>query len=85
MVAATGGLADTVITANPMALATGAATGITFHPTDALAFGQALRRLCQIYADQPLWQSVQKQAMKQPVGWETSSTAYAQLYESLIP
>jgi starch synthase len=84
VVAATGGLADTVITANPMALATGAATGITFHPTDALAFGQALRRLCQIYADQPLWQSVQKQAMKQPVGWETSSTAYAHLYESLI-
>ncbi len=84
VVAAVGGLADTVVTASPMALALGVATGIAFHPTDALAFGQALRRLVQIYADPQQWAAVQRQAMRQPVGWETSSAAYASLYEDLL-
>jgi starch synthase len=66
-----------------MALAAGAATGLTFHPTDALAFSQALRRLCQLHADPTLWTRMQKTAMKQPVGWEASSAAYAALYEGL--
>jgi starch synthase len=83
VVAATGGLADTVVTANPMALAAGAATGLTFHPTDALALSQALRRLCQLHADRALWTRMRKTAMKQPVGWEASSAAYAALYEGL--
>lgn len=83
VVAATGGLADTVITASPMAVATGSATGIAFHPTDALAFGQALRRLTQLYAQPAAWAGLQRAAMRQPVGWQTSSAAYAALYAEL--
>ena len=83
VVAETGGLADTVINANPAALAAGVATGITFHPTDALAFGNALRRLTQLYAHRAGWAAMVRQAMKQPVGWQQSSAAYAALYESL--
>ncbi len=85
VVAATGGLADTVIDANPMALAAGTATGIAFHPTDALAFAQALRRLTALHADPRLWAAIQRAAMKSPVGWQASSAAYAALYESLLP
>lgn len=84
VVAATGGLADTVITANAAALAAGAATGITFHPTDALALSQALRRLAGFYADQAGWAALQRQAMRQPVDWATSSAAYATLYRTLL-
>jgi starch synthase len=84
LVAATGGLADTVIDANAAALAAGVATGITFHPTDALAFGQALRRLTGLYADAATWARVQKNAMRHPVGWESSAMAYAALYEGLL-
>ncbi len=83
VVAATGGLADTVISASPMALAAGAATGIAFHPTDALAFGQALRRLCALFAEPAVWAGMQRAAMRQPVGWEASSAAYAALYAEL--
>ena len=85
VVAATGGLADTVITANPMALAAGTATGLTFHPTDALGLAQALRKLCQLHADPKAWAAMQRQAMKQPVGWGASSAAYAALYTELMP
>jgi starch synthase len=84
VVAATGGLADTVVTANPMALARGAATGITFHPTDALALGQALRRLVALHGDRKTWAAMRKAAMAAPVGWEASSAAYAALYEGLV-
>ena len=83
VVAAVGGLADTVITANPAGLAAGVATGLTFHPTDAAAFAQALRQLLTLHADQKLWAKLQRNAMAHPVGWESSAVAYADLYESL--
>lgn len=84
VVAATGGLADTVIGATPASLAAGVATGFVFHPTDALAFGQALRQLAALYADRRAWARARKAAMAQPVGWETSAAAYAGLYAGLV-
>lgn len=83
VVAAVGGLGDTVIDASPAALAAGAATGISFHPTDALAFAPALRRLTALYAQPKLWAQIQRNAMRQPVGWQQSAKAYAALYESI--
>ncbi len=84
VVAAVGGLADTVIHANPAALAADVATGLTFQPTDAPAFAEALRRLLALHRDPALWARVQKHAMAQPVGWQTSAAAYAKLYESVL-
>ena len=83
VVAAVGGLADTVIHANPAALSAGVATGITFHPTDATAFAQALRQLLALHADRKAWGRVQKNAMKQDVSWGASAAEYASLYEGL--
>ena len=85
VVAATGGLADTVIDANPAALNAGVATGLTFHPTDTPALAHALRRLSDLYADAPAWAALQRRAMTADVGWDASSRAYAALYESLLP
>lgn len=83
VVSAVGGLADTVIHASPAALIAGVATGIVFHPVDAVAFGQALRGLLHLYAHKSQWAQVQKNAMRQPVGWEASAAAYAELYAGL--
>ena len=83
VVAATGGLADTVIGATPAALAAGVATGVVFHPTDALEFGLALRQLGALHADAKAWGRAQKAAMAHPVGWEVSAAAYAALYAGL--
>jgi starch synthase len=83
VVSATGGLADTVIGATPATLAAGVATGIVFAPTDALGLSLALRRLVELYADRTTWGRMQRNAMKHPVGWETSAAAYATLYEGL--
>lgn len=81
VVSAVGGLADTVIHASPAALAAKVATGIVFHPVDGVALGQALRGLLALYADRSTWAQVQKNAMRQAVGWEASAAAYAALYE----
>ena len=84
VVSAVGGLADTVINASPAALAVGAATGVVFHPVDGLALQQALARLVALYRDAGVWTSVQKAAMRQPVGWAASAAAYARLYAGLL-
>ncbi|PYF13052.1 starch synthase [Rhodobacter viridis] len=84
LVAAVGGLADTVIGATPATLAAQAATGFVFHPVDALALRQATRRLCELYADRKTWTAMMKRAMKSELGWESSAARYAALYERLL-
>ncbi len=84
VVAAVGGLADTVIGATPATLAAGVATGISFHPTDGIALAQAMRRLLELHGKPDLWAAVQRNAMRHPVGWETSAAAYAALYGRLV-
>jgi starch synthase len=83
VVSLVGGLADTVIGVSPATLAAGAATGVTFHPVDAMAFGRALSQLLELYAQPKLWAKIQARAMVHPVGWEASAAAYAALYEGL--
>jgi len=85
LVALTGGLADTVIPASPAALSMGVATGLHVFPLTAEALAQGVQRLCDLYADAPVWAKMQKRAMAQPVGWEVSAAAYADLYRSLLP
>jgi starch synthase len=85
LVALTGGLADTVINASPAALAAGVATGLQFHPVTADSLRGALARLCDLYADADAWAGLQRNAMRQPVGWASSAKAYARLYRDLAP
>jgi len=84
VVASTGGLADTVVSASPAAIASQVATGIQFNPITALALSQALLRLCDLYDQPKLWSKLQRNAMKQSVGWEDSALAYARLYKELL-
>ncbi len=85
VVALTGGLADTVIPANPASLAAGVATGLQFTPVNAAALELALIELCALYRRPGDWTQMQTNAMAQQVGWSTSAAAYAALYGSLIP
>ena len=84
IVARTGGLADTVIDANPMALQAGTATGWQFHPVDADTLAQVLGDVRDAWDRPVVWQMMQRNAMRQPVGWDSSAARYAQLYESVL-
>ena len=83
VVAATGGLADSVIDHNIMAQTAGVSTGFQFHPIDEMGLSQCLRRVIAQFSDKSGWTRLQKRGMKQALGWEASSAAYAALYEKL--
>ncbi|MEM1266647.1 MAG: glycogen synthase GlgA [Pseudomonadota bacterium] len=83
VVARTGGLADTVIHANALALRAGVATGLHVAPVTTEALARALSRLCDLYADRATWRQLQTNAMAQPVGWDASAAQYARLYTDL--
>ncbi|WP_028716547.1 glycogen synthase GlgA [Paracoccus sp. J39] len=83
LVALTGGLADTVINASAAGLAAGVATGVQFHPVDARALSRALSRLCALWRQPAVWQRMMCNAMAQPVGWDASARAYADLFGAM--
>ncbi|MFM7253321.1 MAG: glycogen synthase GlgA [Ilumatobacteraceae bacterium] len=84
VVSRVGGLADTVIDANPAALSAKAATGFQFHPVDVDALAHALGRACDLFADRAAWRAVQQQAMASDVGWSTAAAQYRDLYERIV-
>ena len=83
VVARTGGLQDTVIDANAAALTAGCATGIQFAPITAPDLYQAIDRACDLFAQPATWSAMMRRAMKHPVGWDISATAYHKLYLEL--
>jgi starch synthase len=83
VVARTGGLADTVIDANPAALAAGCATGVQFDGVDYDGLAAALTRTAALYRQPEVWERVQKNAMKCDFSWKASGKAYADLYAAL--
>ena len=83
VVARTGGLADTVIDANEMALAAKAGTGVVFSPVTADALTAAIERTATLWADRTAWRSLQRRAMATDVSWARPAAKYAELYRSL--
>ena len=84
VVARVGGLADTVIDANEMALARGVATGVQFSPVDRPMLEAALRRTAGLWADKPVWSRMQKNGMSVDVSWTGPARRYAKLYRDLL-
>ena len=83
VVARVGGLADTVIDANPAAIGAGVATGIQFAPDSALALEQALRRTVSLYRDEAGWRGLQRNGMQADMSWHAPARHYAALYREL--
>lgn len=84
LVARVGGLADTVIDANEMALDAGVATGIQFAPVGTVALGAAIRRAAALHRDRPAWKRLQANGMRADVSWEQPAKRYAALYRELL-
>ena len=66
-----------------MARRAGVATGIQFSPITAAALGDALGLLLELYADGEAWAKMQKNAMRQDVGWDAAAAEYAALYQEV--
>ncbi len=83
IVARVGGLADTVIDANEMALQSGCATGVQFAPVSSEALAGALRRGASLFRQKKLWKKVQANGMKADVSWTHPARHYAEIYRAI--
>jgi starch synthase len=83
VVARVGGLADTVVDANEMALAAGSGTGILFAPVTRESLELAIGRAIALSRDGALWRSLQSRAMATDVGWTRPAKRYATLFREL--
>lgn len=84
VVSRVGGLADTVIDANEMAVAAGVATGIQFSPPSRDALVAALSRAAALIGQPPVWERMQRNAMRTDVSWNRSGSHYARLYRESV-
>ncbi|MDB5369681.1 MAG: glycogen synthase GlgA [Roseomonas sp.] len=82
VVARAGGLADTVIDANEMALAAGVGTGVQFAAATRDALEAALGRVAALWRDRAAWARLQANAMGSDVGWSRPARHYAALYRA---
>jgi starch synthase len=78
-----GGLCDTVIDANEMALAAGVATGFHFSPVGTDMLVAAIGRALSVWHEPELWRRLQRNAMQTEVGWRRPAMRYASLYREL--
>jgi starch synthase len=83
VVSRVGGLADSVIDANEMAIAANAATGVQFGGPTAGDINLALRRVAGLFGDSRIWRRLQKNAMTTDVSWKNPARHYADLYRQL--
>jgi starch synthase len=79
-----GGLCDTVIDANEMALAAGVATGFHFSPVGTDMLVAAIGRALSVWREPDLWRRLQRNAMQTEVGWRLPARHYASLYRELV-
>jgi starch synthase len=83
VVARVGGLADTVIDANEMALAAGVATGFQFSPITRTKLEVAIDRVHALWPERKAWERLQINGMRSDVGWKRPAKRYAELYRNL--
>jgi starch synthase len=84
VVARVGGLADTIIDANEMAVVAGVATGLQYTPVTAEALAAALRRTGALFRDTALWATLQRNGMTTDVSWRGPARHYTALYRQLV-
>jgi starch synthase len=84
VVSRVGGLADTVIDANPAALAAGVATGVQFAPIDAGGLEVALRRAVELYNAPDIWRKLRENGMQADFSWRGPARQYAALFRGLV-
>jgi starch synthase len=83
VVAHVGGLCDTVIDANEMALANGIGTGFHFAPVQTEMLAAAILRALSVWRQPEVWRRLQRNAMRTDVSWRRPAARYAALYREL--
>ena len=85
LVRCTGGLADTVVDANPTNLLQGKATGFVFTRPDVDALSEATDRVIEFHQRPRVWwRRLAVTGMQQDFSWTASARRYIELYERAL-
>ena len=79
-----GGLEDTVVDADDLAMTGGGQTGFKFGPVTAENLAGVLQRACATFHDVAAWRRIQRNGMSIDVSWRNPASRYADLYSSLV-
>ncbi|MFN9210712.1 MAG: glycogen synthase GlgA [Betaproteobacteria bacterium] len=79
-----GGLADTVVDANEMALAADAATGVRFAQVTRERLELALAHTAALWRQPAVWRQLQARGMASDVSWAAPARRYAALFRGLV-
>jgi starch synthase len=78
-----GGLVDTVVDADPLAIKKDLATGFMFGPATAAALAQALDHAVKAWRQPALWRQLMLRGMAQNFSWDVSASQYMALYDEI--
>jgi len=79
-----GGLADTVVDADEVAMAAGTATGFSFSAATPAAFEACVQRAQALRRQPALWQALMRHAMAQELSWAGPAKDYLALYQGAL-
>jgi starch synthase len=79
-----GGLEDTVVDVDDLAVRGGGQTGFKFGPVTAENLAGVLQRACATFHDVAAWRRIQRNGMSIDVSWRNPASRYADLYSSLV-
>ncbi|MCE2563494.1 glycogen synthase GlgA [Komagataeibacter sp. FNDCF1] len=80
-----GGLADTIVDANPAALARGGGTGFLFSPVDEETLVAAVNRARLLYRrHRPIWRRLQLNGAGYDVSWNDKAAHYVMLFADVL-
>ena len=79
-----GGLADTVVNANPVTLADDSATGFAFDAQSAEALAGTVQRAIDLYRQGAPWHRLMRRGMAQDFSWDSAAKAYLALYRAVL-
>jgi starch synthase len=83
LVRATGGLADTVIDANPLTLDASTANGFAFTEESPQALWHTIERALAMWPDRDTWLKLMRTGMNADWSWHRSGREYGRLYEEI--
>ncbi len=84
LVRATGGLADTVVDANPETLAAGTANGFVFTEANSQALWLTIERALALWPDRQSWLRLIRTGMSADWSWHHSAREYEELYREIL-
>ena len=79
-----GGLADSVVNVESLALGNGTATGFVFDDYSAPALAATIERAVELYRQPEIWKRVMKAGMTADWSWASSAANYVDTYRTAL-